>query len=225
MGYYLPSFITNEDKEMLFKYQSGKVRRVGFGKRPAILVIDMTRAFVEDIFPTGCSKTGIPAAKSIKRLLEIGRKVNVPIIYTTGVRVEEKDNLAIRGRWIDKSSPLPDELLSEADKIYSEIAPKKGDIVLKKAKPSAFFGTQLVSILNFLGVDTLIITGMVTSGCVRATAVDAFSYNYRVIIPIECVADRIKISHEVALFDIDMKYGDVVRLEEVIEYLRKLKVH
>jgi nicotinamidase-related amidase len=219
MSYYIPDFIPDEDKEMLLKYQSGKVRRVGFGKKPAIIVVDMNRAFVEDRFPSGCSKTGIPAVNAIKRLLEAGRRSRVTIIYTTGIRTEEINNLAVRGRWMDKSSPLPKELLVKADEIYPDIAPQKGDIILKKAKPSAFFGTQLISILNFLDIDTLIISGMTTSGCVRATVVDAFSYNYRVIVPRECVADRIKISHEVALFDIDMKYGDVVKLDEVVEYL------
>ena len=89
-------------------------------------------------------------------------------------------------------------------------------------RPSAFFGTLLPSLLTYHGVDTVIVTGMTTSGCVRATAVDAFSYNYRVIVPVECVADRSPTAHLANLFDIDMKYGDVVPAAEVREYIESL---
>jgi nicotinamidase-related amidase len=88
-------------------------------------------------------------------------------------------------------------------------------------KPSVFFGTQLESMLTYDGVDTLVVTGMTTSGCVRATVVDAFSYNYRVLIPQECVADRSQISHEISLFDMNMKYTDVTTLEETVELLQE----
>jgi len=223
MSYYIPSLIPEEDRKLLQKYQSGKVRRVGFGSRPAVIVVDVNRAFVEDRFPSGYAKTAIPAVRAIKRLLDVAREHKFPVIYVTGMRSEEEDRPAIRGRWIDKSSPLPEELLQEADEVYPEITPQKGDAVIRKAKPSAFFGTQLVGILNFFGVDTIIVTGLVTSGCVRATVVDGFSYNYKVIVPQECVGDRINISHEVALFDIDMKYCDVMKLDEVIKALKSIK--
>ena len=111
----------------------------------------------------------------------------------------------------------------EAHEIFPLIAPKQDDIVFAKAKPSIFFGTQLVSMLNFLSVDTLIITGMVTSGCVRATVVDAFSYNYRVIVPEECVADRCQAAHQINLFDIDSKYGNVNPLDDVLAYLETIQ--
>jgi len=91
--------------------------------------------------------------------------------------------------------------------------------VITKTKPSAFFGTPLASILTYLGIDTIVLGGMVTSGCVRATVIDAFSHNYRVIVPLECVADRSPTSHEVNLFDIDMKYADVLPLAEVLAHL------
>ncbi len=189
----------------------------GFGKRPAILVVDMTYAFVDERYPLG-SSTSLGAVKAIKHLLEVARPRGVPIIYTTPIpflRAVDK------GRW--KTADEPIMLSPEAHQVWPEIAPAPEDVVIAKGKPSAFFGTDLVSRLNFFGVDTTIITGMVTSGCVRATAVDAFSYNYYVIIPEECVADRGQVSHKVSLFDIHMKYGDVLPLSQVEEYLRNLR--
>jgi nicotinamidase-related amidase len=108
----------------------------------------------------------------------------------------------------------------EAHEIPEIIEPEPGDVIITKSKPSAFFGTALAAVLNYHGVDTTIVTGMVTSGCVRATAVDAFSYNYRVIVPIECVADRSETSHQINLFDLDTKYADVTPLDEVLAHLR-----
>jgi nicotinamidase-related amidase len=113
-----------------------------------------------------------------------------------------------------------DESLHE---IVEEIAPQQEDVVICKAKPSGFFGTQLLSVLNHHHIDTLVITGMATGGCVRATVVDAFSYNYKILIPTECVADSRPASHEVNLYDMDAMYGDVRPLAEVIEELRKGK--
>jgi nicotinamidase-related amidase len=90
-----------------------------------------------------------------------------------------------------------------------------------KAKPSGFYCSQLPDLLNYYRCDTVIVTGMVTSGCVRATVVDAFSYNFITIVPEECVADRVEISHKVSLFDMHMKYADVVSLNEVIQYIQE----
>ncbi len=106
------------------------------------------------------------------------------------------------------------------NEILEELRPRKNEFVIAKDKPSAFFGTPLVSRLQYFNVDTLIITGMVTSGCVRATVVDAFSHNYFIIIPEEGVADRGDISHQVSLFDMHMKYADVLHLPEVAAYLQ-----
>lgn len=218
---YIPDIIPKEDAEIFEKYHGTSRRRVGFGRKAAVIVVDMTNAFVLDDYPTGYSKTGIPCARAIKELLEHARAAGLPVIYTKGILFSHPEEDALRGRWIDKTSPLPREVLEVANQIYHEIVPVRGDIVIEKAKPSAFFGTQLVSILNYLGIDTLIVTGMVTSGCVRATVVDAFSYNYRVIVPEECVADRSQISHKVNLFDMDMKYADVMKLDDVIANIEK----
>ncbi|MCW8173537.1 isochorismatase family protein [Natrialba swarupiae] len=129
------------------------------------------------------------------------------------------------GRWTESTGLGEDDQGHEPtdgnpDELADGIEPGPQDVVIdEKYKPSMFFGTQLESMLSYDGVDTLIVTGMTTSGCVRATVVDAFSYNYRIIVPEECVADRSQISHETTLFDIDMKYGDVRPLDDVLEQL------
>jgi nicotinamidase-related amidase len=214
---YVPDIIPADERARYAKGNMGK--RVGFGARPAVLVVDMTRAFTEDRFPLGCSAAGAPCAAAIHALLEAARPAGVPILYT---RYDAFAADAEWGRWLDKGTGgEPDSLMRgpEAHEIADIIKPASGDIVITKSKPSAFFGTPLASMLTYLGVDTLIVTGMVTSGCVRATVVDAFSHNYRVIVPIECVADRSATSHQVNLFDMDMKYADVVPLADVLAHL------
>ncbi len=222
---YIPDIIPQEDKKALLeKYRSGSAKTMELGKKPALLIIDMTDAFVLDEYPSGFSKTGIPCARNIKTLADACRKSNVPVIYTVGSSADNEFEFHVgRGRWNDKSSASPPASVRErANQVYHLISPEKSDIVVPKAKPSGFFGTQLASMLNYLGVDTVIVTGMVTSGCVRATVIDSFSYNYKTVIPEECVADRSQISHKVNLFDMDMKYADVLKLSNVLEYVAKL---
>jgi maleamate amidohydrolase len=213
---YLPDIIPPDERARYAKGNMGK--RVGFGQRAAILVVDMTRAFTEDRFPLGCSAAGAPCARAIRRLLDAARPLALPVVYT---RYDAFAADAEWGRWLDKGTGAePDSLMRgpEAHEIADLLKPEPRDLVVTKTKPSAFFGTPLASMLTYLGVDTVIVAGMVTSGCVRATVIDAFSHNYRVIVPIECVADRSETSHQVNLFDIDMKYGDVVPLAEVLAH-------
>jgi len=106
--------------------------------------------------------------------------------------------------------------------IADPIAPIKDETVIEKPAPSSFFDTHLSHLFHDLGIDTVIVTGMTTSGCVRATVVDGKSSNFSMIVPIECVADRSISSHEMSLFDMDMKYADVEPLEDVIEKLSKM---
>ena len=215
---YLPDVIPPEERARYAKGNMGK--RVGFGSRPAILVVDMTRAFTEDRFPLGCSAAGAPCAAAIRRLLDAARPRGLPVVYT---RYDAFAADAEWGRWLDKGTGAePNSLMRgpEAHEIADALKPGPADIVVTKTKPSAFFGTPLASMLTYLVVDTVVVTGMVTSGCVRATVIDAFSHNYRVIVPLECVADRSETSHQVNLFDIDMKYGDVVALDDVLARFR-----
>jgi len=195
-----------------------------FGKNVAVLVIDMSPIFVNEIlFPGADKKVGWTCVKAIKALLDAVRPLKLPVIYTTGY-VFKSD--AERGAWIYRFTEEMREMVSSfynesLHEIVDEIAPRDGDIVVLKAKPSGFFGTQLLSILNHHHIDTLIITGMATGGCVRATVVDAFSYNYRIIVPLECVADSRPASHEINLYDIDGMFGDVRPLAEVVAELQK----
>ncbi len=214
---YVPDIIPAEERARYARGNMGK--RVGFGARPAVLVVDMTRAFTEDRFPLGCSAVGGPCAVAIRALLDAARPRALPVVYT---RYDAFGADAEWGRWLDKGTGAePDSLMRdpEAHEIADLVKPAPRDLVITKSKPSAFFGTPLASMLTYLGVDTLIVTGMVTSGCVRATVIDAFSYNYRVVVPVECVADRSETSHQVNLFDIDMKYGDVLPLADVLAHL------
>jgi maleamate amidohydrolase len=218
---YLPDIIPPEERARFVKGNMGA--RSGFGARPAVIVVDMTRAFTEDRFPLGSSKAGGPCAQAIRRLLDVARPRGVPVFYS---RYGPFAADAEWGRWLDKGTASePDSPMRrpEAHEITDLLEPAAGEVVIIKSKPSAFFGTPLASLLYYHGVDTVIVTGMVTSGCVRATAVDAFSYNFRVVLPLECVADRSETSHQVNLFDLDMKYADVIPLHEVLEHLRGLR--
>lgn len=188
-----------------------------WGEKPALLIVDMTKGFVEDRFPLGYSKTGFPAVAETKRLLARCRSLKVPVFFTKG---KPYNTAAEKGRWKTPDQPIKD--VDEMHEIVPELKPSAGESIIEKRRPSAFFGTELITLLNYIGVNTLIVTGMVTSGCIRATVIDAFSYNYMVIIPEECVADRGQLSHKVNLFDMHMKYADVVSLEKVLNYLESL---
>lgn len=206
--------------------------RVGFkeaerpmevGERPALIIVDMTRAFVDDAYPTGWSATGYPATAANRRLLDAARSAGVPVFFTKG-RAESAapPTPAEKGRWKHGTSrKAPDTDLPPGDVIMEDLTPVDGEVVINKGgKPSGFFGTPLSSLLTYHKIDTTIITGMTTSGCVRATVLDAFQYNYHVLIPHECCADRSQVSHKVSLFDLHMKYADVVELDETLEYVK-----
>jgi nicotinamidase-related amidase len=195
------------------------------GKKPALVIVDMTWAFVDSRYPLGWSETGYPAVAANKRLLEAARQAGIPIFFTRAYPTADyKPTPAQRGLWktLDNPSP-PDPALPPGDVIVDDLAPLPGEVVIdKQSKPRAFFGTPLASLLIYEGVDTVIVTGMTTSGCVRASVIDAFQYNFHVMVPYECVADRSQISHKVSLFDMHMKNSDVVSLAQVLEYLTQL---
>lgn len=191
------------------------------GVRPALIIVDMTRAFVDSSYRTGYSPTGKPALAANSRLLAAARASRVPVFFTKSRPESELPATpSERGRW--KRRGVPSEVpenLPNGDVIAEELTPVPGEVVIyKHGKPSAFFGTELSSLLTYHGVDTTIITGMVTSGCIRATVIDAFQHNYFVIVPHECCADRSQISHKVGLFDMHMKYADVVGVDDVLAY-------
>jgi maleamate amidohydrolase len=222
-------------KEDLAIYAAaGYGNRSAWGDHPALLVVDVNYNFVGDRsepvlksierFPNSCGEAGWDAVGHIGRLLESARATAIPVFYTTQPAVSDATTA---GAWARKNSRFlsgaVDPKFRGVD-IVKDIEPVPGEIVMLKDKPSAFFGTPLVSYLNELRIDTTIVVGGTTSGCVRATVVDAFSYNYRVVVVEEGCFDRGRASHAVNLFDIHSKYGDVVSVAEAIEYMRGLPV-
>jgi maleamate amidohydrolase len=187
--------------------------RVGFGSRPALIVVDMYNAFVDRAYPFA-APTAPETASHIAVLLEAFREAGRPVFYS---RAQPEPTPASRGRWkVRATTENPLMRAPEAFEIWPELAPRDDEYVFVKTYPSAFFGTTLASQLVYHSIDTLVVTGTVTSGCVRGTCLDAFNLNYRVIVPEECVCDRGDTSHKVALFEIHMKYGDVAPLAEVL---------
>lgn len=206
-----------DDRVALEKMWGGDIRQSpGLGERPALLVVDMTEAFVRDEWPTGWAATGKPCADAIGRLLTAVRAAGWPVAFTrtTPLLLEAEVGAWLRGG--AGPSLFPFDGPPQVHEIVPEVAPINGELVFAKPKPSAFFATQLLSMLVHLRVDSLVVTGMTTSGCVRATVNDAFMRNYRVVVPVECVADRAQLSHQVELFDMGAKYADLVRLDDLL---------
>jgi nicotinamidase-related amidase len=222
--------LTERDKQVFAAAGYGK--RQGFGSRPAVIVVDVNYNFVGDVpepilasitkYRNSCGEEGWQGVYQIQKLLEAARAKGVPIFYSTA----PPRRLALQaGRWHGKNSRGAEDLrgrTQHGNDIVKEIAPHEDDIVILKDKPSVFFGTPLMSYLHELQVDTLLVAGTTTSGCVRATVVDAFSYNFKVVVVEECVFDRGQASHKVNLFDMQAKYADVAPLETVLHYLVEL---
>lgn len=213
-GPYIPPELTEADLEAYDKGGYGNAELAVDPSDLAVLVIDMTREFVDPRFPNGHER-GETCAEHIATLLDVTRTLNVPTVYTRYPGYETRAEQGSWGETLDDIDPLP----SEAYEIHPSIEPTEDDPLLDKAKPSGFFGTQLESVLNHYGVSSVVITGMTTSGCIRATVIDAFSYNYDVILPRECVADRALVPHRINLFDMGMKYATVADLGTVLERL------
>jgi maleamate amidohydrolase len=215
-------------------------KRVGFGSRPALLLVDLYRAVFGDgpeplleaikTWPSSCGLAGWNALPHIQRLLSAARDAKIPIIHITMLSdsgmvgwfdAAHRDHLA-GGR----ATGAPDEAAVSrklrASEIVDEVKPLHGEVVLKKTAPSAFWGTPLAAHLNFHQIDTLIVCGEATSGCVRASVVDAASYRYRVQVVEECVFDRHEATHAMNLFDMHQKYADVIPLNEALQHMRTL---
>ena len=204
-------------EEEIAAYESAGYGRTGYpGQRPALLVIDVTYAFTGrrdgvGPYPLACGEPAWTAVDQIARVLGAARDRDIPIVYS---RNSPRPTAAEAGGWAGKLDQREDP--PQAHDIVAEIRPLAGDLVVTKAKPSAFFGTPLASWLIQLGVDTLFVAGGSTSGCVRATAVDAFSYNFGTFVMAEATFDRSPTSHRVSLFELHQKYGTVVGVEQVL---------
>lgn len=195
--------------------------RTGLGERPSLVVVDMSLGFTDPESPLACELDDVVAA--VAQLLDAARRAAVPVVYTTVAYDEEGKSRA--AAFIEK---VPALLALEAGgrwvEIDPRIAPQPGEPVLTKLHASAFFETEVADLLAAAGCDSVIVTGASTSGCVRATAVDALQHGYRTVVPREAVGDRNAEAHEANLYDIDAKYGDVVPLAEALAHLEELAV-
>jgi nicotinamidase-related amidase len=195
--------------------ERGFLGRVGFGARPAVLVVDFVVGFTDTASPLAGDFDAELAATV--RVLEAARDAKVPIFFTT---VAYDADCREAGVFILKVPSL--KYLVRGTR-WVELDPRLGrrptESLIEKQFASAFFGTSLASQLTTRGVDTVIVTGVTTSGCVRASVVDSLQHGYRTSVPRECVGDRAPGPHHASLLDIDGKYGDVVGVEEVLAYL------
>lgn len=223
-------FVTDEDKRIFAA--SGYGMRQELGRRPALVVIDVTYAFIGDrpapvlesvkTWRNSCGEAGWAALPAIESLLAAARAKRLPVFFTTGTapRPDRFD----RGAWDFKNSravndTVPPEVAKLGNQIPPQVAPLPSEFTIAKYKPSAFFGTTLQSFLIDLKVDTLVMCGTTTSGCVRGSVLDAFNLNYHVAVVEEATFDRFESSHAMSLFDMNAKYADVLPLTTTLEYL------
>jgi maleamate amidohydrolase len=225
-------FLTERDKAVFGT--SGYGARGGFGKRPALIIIDVNYYFcgekpepiLDSIkrWPNSCGEDAWVALPVLKTLIDTARAKRLPVIYTTGIR---RDDNWDSGSWSWKNNrtqerPQVTKSNLDGNEIMPQIAPGPRDIVVKKQKPSGFFGTNLASYLVLLGCDSLLVTGTTTSGCVRATVLDAFSNNYRCTVIEDGCFDRSQASHAINLCDMNAKYADVIKSDEAVTYMKAL---
>lgn len=223
-------FLTEQDKAHV---AAKGARTVGFGQKPALLLVDLYRWVFGDkpepileaikTWPSSCGLAGWNALPQIQKLLAVSREAGIPVVHMTGLDGAGIEGWAFRpGQKQDVSTEALERRMRQFD-IVDEVKPIAGEAVLRKASPSAFWGTPLIGHLNFLGIDTIITCGESTSGCVRASVVDGCTNRYHMIVVEECVFDRHEAAHAMDLFDMNQKYADVLPLAEVLKYLNTYK--
>ncbi|HEY1361847.1 MAG TPA: isochorismatase family protein [Xanthobacteraceae bacterium] len=210
----------DQASETLYRAQ-GMGQRIGFGERPAMLVIDMQHDFCDPDAPTTLWPSIGATFEPIRRLCAAARARRIPVFYTQGLVTTDGSSA---GLWRLKMRSHGDGKVqivgTKGAEIVPELAPQPGDHVIRKWRPSAFFRTDFEVFLNSLRIDTLIVCGTSVSGCVRATVTDAFMRDIRCMVVREGVADRTPAVMEANLFDMDQKYADVVTDGETLDYLR-----
>lgn len=185
--------------------------KLGFGRRAGVLVVDF-----QQLYTRGRASTGLAAVEATARLLAAARRAGAPVFYTVvAYRPGDKGRVL----WTEKLPGLLDNAHgSPAVAIDPLVAPQPADVVIEKKAASAFLGTGFKERLDAAGIDTLVVCGTSTSGCVRASVVEGMGHDIRMIIPRECVSDRSALLHELTLFDLGSKYADVVALDEVLAH-------
>ena len=220
---YVPDVVPDEDRAY-YENEERYGNRVGWGEEPAVLVVDMTCAFTGEV-----PAVGDPCIEANERLITAAREAGVPVFYAkpnpAGTYPEgypkttKASPTSTRGPADVEPTGDHSAWREDLDRIEPALDPREDEAVVTKSRASAFFDTHLGSLLRYHGVDTLVVGGMTTSCCIRATVVDSHSSNFRTIVPEECVADPSKISHEVGLFDMDTKFADVTPLSDVVDEL------
>jgi len=205
------------DEAEIYKKQ-GMGNRLGFGKKAALVIVDFVNGFNDpDVFGGGNIPEAIAATKT---LLDAARRNNVPVAFTRIIYQKDGSNAGIFAEKAPKLKTLTiDNPLSH---VVPDLEPVDGEFIVDKTEASSFYGTGFGAWLTYHSVDTLIVTGCTTSGCVRATVVDACAHNYRPIVPRDCVGDRALGPHEANLFDMGQKYADVMSSNEVIAEIERL---
>lgn len=192
-------------------------RSLGLGERPALILVDVINGFTNPACPLGSESDSVVSA--CKSLLDIFRSKQLPVFFTTVVYRDESQARVFRQRVPALNVLKPD---SEWVKIDPRVAPVDGESIIEKQWASGFFNTDLKQRLIDAGADSIVVGGLTTSGCVRATAVDGLQNDYRVVVAIEATGDRNVAAHESNLFDLQAKYVDVLALEDVIENIRQM---
>src|SRR5438093_4878503 len=219
-------FIPEEERKIYEK--AGYKNKNTFGRNPALLIIDGITGFTGtrsiDIidaineFPTSCGKVAWDALPKIKALLQACRDADVPVIYSTS----DPNFKAAFGNATKRGVDATDfEKL--ATEFPDMIKPKEGELIVRKARASAFFGTHLITYLVRKNIDFLLVTGTSTCCCVRGTVLDGYSFGYPVFLVEECVFDRSRTPHLVNLFEMNAKYATVIQLNEALNYVQRLR--
>jgi maleamate amidohydrolase len=196
--------------------QAGFGTRLGWGSRPALLVVDMCRAYVDDQAPLYAAAAA-DAYRNADRLAAVARRHRRPVVFT---RVEYAAGGVDGGHFFRKVPALRCfEVGNPLAEFTDLVRPMSGDVIVTKQYASAFFGTSLAATLNALGVDTVVIAGVSTSGCVRASALDALQHGFVPIVVADACADRDPRPHDSNLFDLQAKYADVVTMDDALAHL------
>lgn len=218
------SYLSEADRAVLARGKFGT--RMGFGAKPAVIVIDAQRYMVGEVgndanWPSSCGEVGRSAVDQIAAVVSAAQASAVPCFFTRFELQRDGSDIGVYGR---KRTLLDSEHWCLAGTVGAQLVPQlqpqDGDVVFVKKKPSGFHGTPLLGYLVDRQVDTVIVVGGATSNCIRATVFDASSWNFRAIVPQEAVFDRIPVSHAISLFDMDRQFADVVSVAQTVRYLQ-----
>lgn len=194
--------------------------QAGFGKCPALLMVDFAQAYYDPDCPLYGGEGCRTALASALRIREVAHKAGVPVILTEVSYPDDRGLTA--GRFWQKAKPLPAFVKGRSTAAFADgLVPEADETIIAKQYPSAFFGTSLAPMLTAMGVDNVIITGLTTSGCIRASCVDSMSHGFITTVVADACGDRHAAPHEANLFDMNAKYADVVSEERIIAFLSK----